>query len=109
MSHTFDPSTTTPLNIAVKDTDETMVDMIVTHDFSDPKDKKWLMRWITEPPCETWETPTNVREPTNVDAFHHHCATNKLDLLTETNATVFHLCTEHVQADCYGPGYFSAC
>ena len=52
----YDPAYVTPLNIAVKDTDETVVDMIVKHDFSDPKDKKRLVRWITEPPSETWET-----------------------------------------------------
>ena len=45
-----DPAFVTPLNIAVKDTDETVVDMIVKQDFSDPKDKKWSVRWITEPP-----------------------------------------------------------
>ena len=38
MLHTFDLSTTirhmTPLNIAVKDTDETVVEMILNHDIS---------------------------------------------------------------------------
>jgi hypothetical protein len=42
----FHPTYVTPLNIAVKDTDETVVDAIVQHDFSDPQDKKWLVRWI---------------------------------------------------------------
>ena len=66
MSPTFDPSTMTqltlptPFNIAVKDVDETVVDMNVKHDFSDPKDKKWLVRWVTEPPTETWETYENL-------------------------------------------------
>ena len=72
----YDPTYVTPLNIAVKDTDETVVDMIVKHDFSDPKDKKWSVRWVTEQPSETWETYENLK---NVDAFHHYCATNKLD------------------------------
>ena len=36
----YDPTYVTPLNIAVKDTDETVVDMIVKHDFSDPKDHR---------------------------------------------------------------------
>ena len=44
MSPTFDPTYVRPLNIAVKGTDEKVVDMIVKHDFSDPKDKKWLVR-----------------------------------------------------------------
>ena len=41
----FDPNYVTPLNVAVKDTDETVVDAILQHDFSDPTDKKWLVRW----------------------------------------------------------------
>ena len=57
---TYDTSTMTQLTLhhsaAVKDTDETVVNMIVKHDFSDPKDKKWLVRWVTEPPSESWET-----------------------------------------------------
>ena len=40
MLHTFDLSTAiwhmTPLNIAVKDTDETVVEMIINHDLSNP-------------------------------------------------------------------------
>ena len=36
----YDPTYVTPRNIAVKDTDEKVVDMIVKHNFSDPKDKK---------------------------------------------------------------------
>ena len=56
----YDPTYVTPLNIAVKDTDETVVDMIVKHDFSDPKDKKWLVRWVTDPSSETWETYENL-------------------------------------------------
>ena len=50
----YDPAYVTPPNIAVKDADKTVVDMIVKHDFSDPKDKKWLVRWITESPSGTW-------------------------------------------------------
>ena len=55
------PAYVTILSIAVKDTDETVVDMIVQHDFSDPKDKKWLVRWITDPPSETWENTRTLR------------------------------------------------
>ena len=37
--HTYDPTYVKPLNITVKDTDETVVKLIVEHDFSDPQDK----------------------------------------------------------------------
>ena len=49
----YDPTYVTPLNIAVKCTDETVVDMIVKHDFSDSKDEKRLVRWVTDPSYET--------------------------------------------------------
>jgi len=56
MSHIYDPSTMVQhLNTAVKDTDETVADMIMKHDFSDSKDKKWLVWWITKPSSETWK------------------------------------------------------
>ena len=35
----YDQAYVTLLNIAVKDTDETVVEMIVNHDFSNPQDK----------------------------------------------------------------------
>ena len=57
----YDPTHVTPLHIAVKDTEETVFDMIVKHNFSDPNDKKWFVRWITEPPSETWETYENLK------------------------------------------------
>ena len=75
----YDPAYVTPLNIAVKDTDETVVEMIVNHDFSNPQDKKWLVRWLTDPPSETWEQYENLK---NVEAFQHYCATNRLDPFT---------------------------
>ena len=68
----FDPNYLAPLKVAVKDTDETVVDTILHHDFSDPMDKKWLVRWLRE----SWERYDNLK---NVEAFHHHCATNRLD------------------------------
>ena len=34
----FDPTYATPLNVAVKDTDETVVESIIQHDFSDPNE-----------------------------------------------------------------------
>jgi len=35
----FGPNYVTPLNVAVKDTDEMVVDGIPQHDFMDPQDK----------------------------------------------------------------------
>jgi hypothetical protein len=73
----FDPDFVTPLNIAVKDTDEHVVEKIITHDFSDPNDKRWLVRWAgSTPPDETWERFDNLK---NVEAFHHYCAALRLD------------------------------
>ena len=37
MSHKYDLADATPLNISVKDADETVVEIIVQHDFSNPK------------------------------------------------------------------------
>jgi hypothetical protein len=53
----FDPNYVTPLNVAVKDTDETVVDVILQHDFSDPQDKKWLFCWVSDPLLETLRHP----------------------------------------------------
>ena len=51
----FDPAYVTPVEIAIKDTDETVVETIEQHDFSDPQDKKWFIGWLTNPPLETRE------------------------------------------------------
>ena len=72
----FNPNYVTPLHVAVKDTDETVVDAILQHDFSDPTDKKWLVPWLRDPPSESWESYDKVK---NVEAFHQYCATNRLD------------------------------
>ena len=66
----------TPLNIAVKDTDETVVEMIVSHDLSNPREKKWLLRWLTDLRSETWEQYENLK---NIETFQHYCDTNRLD------------------------------
>ena len=70
------PHYVTPLIVAVKDTDETVVESILQHDFSDPNDKKWLVRWLRDLPSESWERYDNLK---NVEAFHQYCATNRLD------------------------------
>jgi hypothetical protein len=71
-----DPTYVVPLNIAVKDTDEYVVESIVEHDVSDPKDTKWRVRWagfgVSE---DTWEPLTNIKD---VEVFHEYCIANKL-------------------------------
>jgi Chromo (CHRromatin Organisation MOdifier) domain len=58
----FDPEFVTPLNIAVKDINEHVVDEILDHDFSDLNDRRWLVRWIgNTPPEETWERYENLK------------------------------------------------
>jgi len=48
-----------PLNIAVKDTDEYVVDQIVGHNISDPTDIQWRVRWVGyESSEDTWEPLT---------------------------------------------------
>ena len=62
----FDPAYVTPLNIAVKDTDEFVVDRIVAHDFTNVNEKKWLVGWAgTETPEETLENYDTLK---NVEA-----------------------------------------
>ena len=56
----FDPTYVTLLSIAVNDAGETVMDMIVQLDFSDPQDKMWLVRWLSDPPSETWERYENL-------------------------------------------------
>ena len=47
----FDPNYVTPLNVEVKDTAKQWL----MHDFSDPINKKSLVRWLRDPPSESWE------------------------------------------------------
>jgi transposase InsO family protein len=73
----FDPNKSiNPLNIAAKDIDEYVVDHIVTHDFSNPKDKKWRVRWAGyEAEEDTWEPLEHLKD---VEAFHQYCIEHKL-------------------------------
>ena len=41
----YDPDVVTPLNIAARDSDESVVSDILEHDFSDPKNKLWLVAY----------------------------------------------------------------
>jgi hypothetical protein len=73
----FDPQYITPLNIATKDTDETIVEQVIAHNFEDPYNKTWLVRWFGDAqPKETWTTHDNLKD---VEAFHHYCAAHKLN------------------------------
>ena len=48
------------------------------HDFSEPKNKLWLVKWlIDEPPGGTWENRETLKD---VEAFHHCCAAKKLNV-----------------------------
>jgi len=42
----YDPDFVTPLNIATWDSDESVVSEILEHDFSDPNNKLWLVKWL---------------------------------------------------------------
>jgi hypothetical protein len=71
-----DPTYVVPLNIAVKDTDEYVVDQIVGHNISDPTDTKWRVRWAGyEASDDTWEPLANIKD---VEVFHEYCVDNKL-------------------------------
>ena len=73
----YDPDFVTPLNIAVRDSEESVVSEIVEHDFSDPTNKLWLVKWLVdEPPGGTWENRETLKD---VEAFHHYCAAHKLN------------------------------
>ena len=61
------------LNIAVKDTDEYVVDQIVGHNITDTM---WCIRWAGyEASDDTWEPLANIKD---VEVFHEYCVDNKL-------------------------------
>ena len=70
----YDPDFVTPLNVAVRDTDEFVVEAIVAHQLSRTKDVSkslWQVRWKDyTPDDDTWEPYTNVKD---VEAFHNYC------------------------------------
>jgi hypothetical protein len=72
----FDPDYVTPLNIATRDTDESVVLRILDHDFSDTTDKRWLVEWFGADSPHTWERHATLK---NVEAFHQYCATHQLN------------------------------
>jgi hypothetical protein len=71
-----DPNYTTPLNIAVKDTDEYVVEDIISHNISDPTNTQWLVRWAGyEASDDSWEPLSNIKD---VEVFHDYCVAHKL-------------------------------
>ena len=50
----FYPNYVTPLNIATRDTDKSVVLRILEHDFSDTMDKRWLVEWFCDDTPHTW-------------------------------------------------------
>jgi hypothetical protein len=71
-----DPTYVVPLNIAVKDTDEYVVENIIAHDVSNPKDTKWRVRWAGYGDSDdSWEPLTNIKD---VEVFHEYCVAHKL-------------------------------
>ena len=68
----FDPNYVTPLNIATRDTDESVVLRILEHDFRNTMDK----RWFGDDTPHTWEGHATLK---NVEAFHQYCATHQLN------------------------------
>lgn len=73
----YDPDFVTPLKVSARDSEESVVSEIVEHDFSDPTNKLWLVKWLVdEPPGGTWENRETLKD---VEAFHHYCAAHKLN------------------------------
>ena len=42
----YDLDFVTPWNIAGRDSDKSVVSKVLEHDFSDPKNKLWLVKWL---------------------------------------------------------------
>ena len=78
----FDPNYVTPLNIATRDTDESVVIRILEHDFSNTMDKRWLVEWFGDDTPHTWEGHATLK---NVDAFRQYCATHQLNAFLPKN------------------------
>jgi hypothetical protein len=71
----FDPIYTTSLHIAVRDTDEFVVDHIVEHKLTDTG-HLWRVRWADYSDADdTWEPFENLKD---VDAFQVYCKTHRL-------------------------------
>jgi hypothetical protein len=71
----YDPQYVEPLTIAVKDTEEFVVESIVEHNTT-AKPSLWKVRWLGYDASEdTWEPYNNIK---NVEAFHNYCVTHNL-------------------------------
>jgi hypothetical protein len=72
----YDGTFVNPLNIAVKDTDEFVVEDIVDHQIFDDGSSSWRVRWAGYDPSEdTWEPWSNIKD---VDKFHLYCFDKQL-------------------------------
>ena len=68
----YDPKRTIPLNIAVKDTDEFVVEDIINHALDANGQMMWKVRWEWfEEDKDTWEPLHNL---VNVGKFNDYCS-----------------------------------
>jgi len=59
----FDPNYVTPINIATRDTDKSVVSQILEHDFIDTDNKLWLVQWFgDDAPSNTWENHSTLKD-----------------------------------------------
>jgi len=67
----FNPKYTTPLNVAVKDTEEYVVEDIIDHQKTPDGTMRWLVRWNGYlPDDDTWEPYEHLKD---VDKFQDYC------------------------------------
>jgi hypothetical protein len=72
----YDGTFINPLNIAVKDTEEFVVEDIVDHRISDDGSSSWRVRWAGyDSSDDTWEPWSNIKD---VDKFHLYFFDKKL-------------------------------
>jgi hypothetical protein len=71
----FDPTYVTPLNVAVKDTEEFVVEAILAHQKQPDGTLRWLVRWDGySPEHDTWEPYSHLKD---VDKFQEYCRNTK--------------------------------
>jgi hypothetical protein len=71
----YDPRYITPLNVAVKDTEEFVVEAILNHQKQPDGTLKWLVRWDGySDEHDTWEPFVHLK---GVDKFHDYCRNTK--------------------------------
>jgi hypothetical protein len=71
----YDPTYVTPLNVAVKDTEEYVVAEILQHQKQSDGTLRWLVRWDGySSEDDTWEPYSHLKD---VDKFHEYCRKTK--------------------------------